>query len=265
MLPTGKAHISFSEIKNWSECSYRHYLSYIKKIDKFVPNVHVSMGTATHNIIENFLKTKEIKPEIGKKYLEKYLLDNVDHEKFVKFDVEKEMIKITSIVNDIPTFLDETFPGWTYEDAEEQLFEGLELLVEDHKEVSFKGFIDAVISVPGKNDKKMYWLLDWKTSSRPWQRQKIEESKLQLTLYKKFWAEKHKIDMKDIRCAFVVLIKGAKPGKHCQKIDVSVGDVSAGKSLVVIDNFISSMKDGIKIKNRSACRWCDYKDTEHCL
>ncbi len=264
MLPTGKAHISFSEIKNWSECSFRHHLAYVKKINKFVPNVHVSLGTATHNIIENFLKTKKIDTEIGKKYLEKYLVDNADHEKFVKFDVEKEMIKVSSIANDVPAFLDEHFPDWKYEDAEEQLFEGLEKLVESHADVSFKGFIDAVISVPGKGGKKVYWLIDWKTASRPWDRYKIEDSKLQLTLYKKFWAEKHKVDMKDIRCAFVVLIKGAKPGKHCQKIDVSVGDISAGKSLVVIDNFLSSVKNGIKIKNRSACKWCDYRDTEDC-
>lgn len=264
MLPTGKAHISFSEINNWVECSFRHFLAYVKKLDTFVPNVHVAVGTATHNIIENYLKTKEIDTNIGKEYLEKYLVDNSENEKFVKFDVEKEIVRIKSIVNDVPAFLDEQFPGWEYEDAEEQLFESLERLVESHPEISFKGFVDAVISVPGKNGKKMYWLIDWKTASRPWDRYKIESSKMQLTLYKKFWAEKHKVDMKDIRCAFVVLIKGAKPGKHCQKIDVSVGEVSSGKSLTVIDNFLSSVKDGIKIKNRSACKWCSFKDTEHC-
>jgi len=264
MLPTGKAHISFSEIKNWSECSFRHYLTYVKKIDMFVPNIHVAFGSATHNIIENFLKNKTMDTEIGRKYLEKYLEDNKDHEKFKPYNVEKEMEKVTSIVNDVPKFLDENFPNWSYVDAEEFLMEGLEKLVESHKDVSFKGFIDAVISVPGKNDKKIYWLLDWKTSSRPWDRYKIEDAKLQLVLYKKFWAEKHGIDMKDIRCGFVTLIKSAKSGSHCRLIPVSVGEVSAGKSLTVIDNFLTSLKDGIKIKNRTACRFCDFKDTEHC-
>ena len=35
MFPTGKPHISFSEIKQWKECAYRHKLTYIDKIDVF--------------------------------------------------------------------------------------------------------------------------------------------------------------------------------------------------------------------------------------
>ena len=34
MFPTGKPHVSFSEIKAWKECSWRHKLIYIDKIDK---------------------------------------------------------------------------------------------------------------------------------------------------------------------------------------------------------------------------------------
>lgn len=264
MLPTGKEHISFSEIKTWSECSFRHYLAYVKKVDMFVPNVHVSFGTAVHNTIENFLKTKQMDSNIARDYLEKYLEDNSENEKFKKYDVSKEMEKINSILEDVPKFLDENFENWEYVNAEEALMESLERLVESHKEIKFKGYIDCVIAVPGKKDKKMYWLIDWKTASRPWDRYKIEDAKLQLVLYKKFWSEKHGIDMKDIRCGFVTLIKSAKSGSHCRLIPVSVGDTSAGKSLTVIDNFLSSVKDGMKIKNRSACRWCDFKDTEHC-
>ncbi len=266
MLPTGKNHISFSEIKNWQECSWRHHVSYVLKVDTFVPNVHVAIGTATHSTLEHFLKTKEIEPDIARKYLTKYLKENEDHEKFEKFDVEKEMKKITSILGDIPAWFEEQFPNWEFFSAEEPLMESISHLVEGHDEVSFKGFIDCAISVPDAKDasKKKVWLIDFKTASRPFDRYKIDESKLQLTLYKKFWSEKHKMDMKDIRCAFVVLIKTAKPGKHCQRVDISVGDVSAGKSLTVIDNFLSSMKAGVKIKNRTACRYCLFKDTEHC-
>ena len=234
----------------------------------FVPNVHVAMGTATHNTIEDFLKTKEMKPEIAQKYLEKYIEDNKDHEKFQPFSVEDEMKKIRSILNDVPAFLDEKYPGWEFVAAEEQLQENVKNLVEGHDEIQFKGFIDCVISVPGKKEgTKQYHLLDWKTASRPWGKDKMRDDNvmMQLKLYKKFWSEKHNVEMKDIRCAYIVLIKSAKPGKHCQKIDVSVGEISAGKSLRVIDNMLTAVKNGIKIKNRSACKWCDFKNTEHCL
>jgi hypothetical protein len=136
-----------------------------------------------------------------------------------------------------------------------------------HDEVSFKGFIDCIISTPGKKEgTKVYHIIDFKTASRPWGKDKFRDENvmMQLRLYKKFWSEKHKVDMKDIRCAFVVLIKGAKPGKHCQRVDVSVGDVSAKKSLDVIDNMLTAVKSGMKIKNRSACRWCSFKDTPDC-
>jgi hypothetical protein len=267
LLPTNKNHISFSEIKNWNECSWRHHLAYVKKIDMFVPNVHVAVGTATHNTIEHFLKTKEMKPSIAREYLEKYLEDNGANEKFVKYSVDDEMKRIASMLNDVPTFLDENYPNWEFIAAEEQLMESVKTLMEGHDEVTFKGFIDCVIAVPGKKEgTKQYHLLDWKTASRPWGKEKLRDDNvmMQLKLYKKFWSEKHKIDMKDIRCAYIVLIKTAKPGKHCQKVDVSVGDVSAKRSLDVIDNMLTAMKNGIKIKNRMACKWCDFKGTEWC-
>lgn len=266
LLPTNKNHISFSEIKNWRECSYRHFLTYVQKLDMFVPNVHVAVGTATHNTIENFLKTKEMDPQIARNYLLQYLEENKDHEKFQKFNVDVEMKRIESILGDVPGYLDTTYPNWEFEAAEEPLMENIGKLVEGHDEISFKGFIDCIISTPTKTGKQ-YHLIDWKTASRPWGRDKIQNDdvSMQLRLYKKFWSEKHNVEMKDIRCAFIVLIKTAKPGKHCQKIDVSVGEVSSKRSLNIIDDMLTSVKNGMKIKNRTSCRYCDFKDTPHCL
>ena len=34
-LLTGKPHVSFSEIKDWVECSYRHKLIHIDKLSTF--------------------------------------------------------------------------------------------------------------------------------------------------------------------------------------------------------------------------------------
>jgi hypothetical protein len=269
MLPTGKNHVSYSELKNWSECSWRHDLLYIKKIDMFVPNVHVAIGTATHNAIESFLRTKEMDPSIARTYMTKYIDENTSHEKFVPYVVNDEMKKIESMLRDVPTFLDETYPGWEMFSAEEALQESVKEHINDHADVTFKGFIDCVISTPiktKKEEKKQYHILDWKTSNRSWGKFKLSDPNipLQLRLYKKFWATKHSIAEKDVKCSFVVLIKTAKPGNHCQKIDVSYGDVTSKRSLDIIDNMVTSVKNGIKIKNRSSCRWCPFFETSHC-
>ena len=56
-LPTGKLHISYSEIKTWSECSYRHKLSYVNKINMYEENPYADFGSCIHEAIENYLKS----------------------------------------------------------------------------------------------------------------------------------------------------------------------------------------------------------------
>jgi hypothetical protein len=112
----------------------------------------------------------------------------------------------------------------------------------------------------------VYWLIDWKTTSWGWSIEKKSEemTRNQLILYKNFWAKKHNVDPKDIRCAFVLLKKVAKPGQRCELVTVSVGDVTTGRSLKVINNMMSSIKRGVAIKRRTSCEYCEYKDTKYC-
>lgn len=266
-LPTGKPHISFSELRDWMECSWRHKLRHVQKIDLGTPSTNLSFGTATHAVIEHFLKTKETDLSIPQKILEEDWKLYGDSEDFQKNSIEKFMAIITNIMADIPTFLNETFPGWELVEAEENLYEDLQVFFERHAGVSFKGFIDAVIRVPGKKEGQfLYWILDWKTANRPWNLQKIKDDKtrMQLVLYKKFWTTKHNVPMKDVRCGFVTIVKTSKPGKFCKLLPVSVGDVTAGKSLIVLNNGLASIKRGMALKNRDACTWCEFKNTEHC-
>src|SRR4051812_41435714 len=65
MLPTGKPHVSFSEMRDWQDCSYRHKLKHVLKIDKFKPGPLMDFGTAVHASCENYLKTRVMKPEIA--------------------------------------------------------------------------------------------------------------------------------------------------------------------------------------------------------
>jgi len=45
IFPTGKPHVSYSEVRNWKECPYRHKLLQIDKIDVFEPSPYLDFGT----------------------------------------------------------------------------------------------------------------------------------------------------------------------------------------------------------------------------
>ena len=58
LLPTGKKHISFSEMKNWKECPYRHKLLHIDKVDLSEPSPFLDFGTAVHEGCESLVEKK---------------------------------------------------------------------------------------------------------------------------------------------------------------------------------------------------------------
>jgi hypothetical protein len=262
-LPTGKPHISFSEIKGWTECSYRHYLSAIKKIDVDKPGIHMDFGTAIHSACENFLKTKEMNTDIFINSLNELweLHKDLNVEQYTD-DAKTTFIKEgLSILGDVPEWFDKQFPGWEFVDAEHYLYE--EIIGHPH---AFKGFIDCVIKAPGPRNKQLFWLIDFKTCGFGWTREKKQDkmTQLQLVYYKNYWALKTKTDPSLVRCGFALLKRTAKPGAHCELIVTSVGDLTTKRSLKIIDNMIVSVKRGMKLKNRNSCKWCQYKDTEHC-
>ena len=55
-----KSHISFSELKQWRECSWRHKLIYIDKLQTFEESPHLHYGTILHDACELYLKEKVI-------------------------------------------------------------------------------------------------------------------------------------------------------------------------------------------------------------
>ena len=70
-FPTGKQHISFSEVRLWKECGWKHKLTYIDMVAEFNPSVYLEYGTIIHDALEHFLKTKELLIEETKEKLRK--------------------------------------------------------------------------------------------------------------------------------------------------------------------------------------------------
>ena len=165
--------------------------------------------------------------------------------------------------DDIPRFLDQEFPGWETVVAEEELYEDIEGF-----DMKFKGFIDAIIKVPKKRGEGyVYWILDWKTANAyGWKRQKKQDILMtaQLILYKYFWSRKHNVPLDDIRCGFILLKRGGKPGNMCDIVKVSVGPKALEKGTKMMRSMIKNVQKQFALKNRNSCTYCPFKDTEHC-
>tara|TARA_B100001123_G_scaffold437566_1_gene570039 strand:- start:27011 stop:27835 length:825 start_codon:yes stop_codon:yes gene_type:complete len=270
-FPTGKKHVSYSEVRCWKECPYRHKLQHIDKIDKFEPSPYLDFGTNVHEGCESFLNTGDIPKDKLlqniKDAWEKNGFDNPDWVKvqpgWYKYHPVGEWCQWASNMwDDVPQFLDKTFPGWEPVRAEEELYEFIEA-----KDLNFKGFIDAIIKVPRKNGTYKYWILDWKTAkSYGWDRRKKQDflTQAQIILYKDFWSRKNGIPLKDVGCGFILLKRGGKPGNTCEFFPISAGPKTIAKSRKMVDSMISAVRKGFYVKNRNSCTYCDYHQTEHC-
>ena len=86
----------------------------------------------------------------------------------------------------------------------------------------------------------------------------------QLILYKHFWARKHNIPLNDVRCGFILLKRGGKPGNVCDLVKVSAGPKSIEKGLKIMRSMIKNVQKQFSLKNRNSCTYCPYKDTQHC-
>lgn len=261
-LPTGKPHISFSELAMWSECSYRHKKRHVDNVNLDEPGPALAFGTALHAACEIFLMSRKMDIEIALKIIRDAWEEHKNLERFQEEDCETWCQQAAEILSELPQFLDATFPDWEAVNAEEILYEKVDDLPH-----AFKGYIDAIIRAPGPKGKMLTWILDFKTSTAGWSPYKKRDKNVhkQIILYKEYWAKKHSIaDDRDIRCGFLILKRKAKKDKHCELFKVSAGPKTRGYATKSVRNMLASVKRGVALKNRNSCRFCPYRDTEHC-
>lgn len=256
------SHISFSELKIWNECAYKHKLVYHDKIKEFVGNEYTAFGTAIHDVCERSLTDKEEFDKVdhfNTRFLEelKLLQDkSVELRKDLISDMRKQGVKLVDYV--LPA-LDSYFGQYEVISAEEALFEPIEGL-----EYDFKGFIDLVLKTPdGK-----YHVIDWKTCSWGWDSKKKADRMVtyQLTFYKHFFSIKHGIDPKNIETHFALLKRTAK--SNCVEIfRVTSGNKKTENALKLLNKALYNIKKQNYFKNRLSCTagyGCEFYDTKYC-
>lgn len=154
-FPTGKPHISYSELHDWMECSWRHKLKHIDKLDLDGPTIHTEFGQVVHDAMETYLmlpktERKPIDASIYQKmFKDKFDALNLSAEtpekqkelqtQFVEFNE-----KIVALLEDAPKWMDIQFPDWETVAAEDLLYEP----IPSQEDIKFKGFVDAFIKVP---------------------------------------------------------------------------------------------------------------------
>lgn len=255
-----KKHISYSELKTWAECAWRHKLQYIDGLEPFYGNEFTTFGTALHAVSEKFLIDKTAKnPE---KYFETQFLKELkelkdkDTELILDSDlIQKMRSQGTTLAPQIIPSLKEYFGDYEVVSVEEKLYEPI-----DKDARNFKGFIDVVVK---KND--IYHIIDWKSCSWGWKQDKKRDQLItyQLTLYKSFFAKKHNIDPKNIKTYFGLLKRTAKTNQ-IEIFEVSSGTKKTENALNLMNKALYNISNKRFVKNKLSCKYCPFDGTKHC-
>ena len=252
-------HISYSELKVWAECPFKHKLMYIDKIKGFIGNEYTAFGGAIHNLCENAIVDK-IEPEDFEQYFQMAFRQELKKIEVKKPALVMQMLEqANKITPEIIPSVDEYFGDYEVFSVEERLFEDIQDF-EDEK-YNFKGFIDLVVKT---NDGK-YHVIDWKTCSWGWDMERKSDrlTTYQLTLYKKFFCQKHNIDPQLVETHFALLKRTAKK-KNVEIFRVTSGPRKTKNASDLLLKALSNINRQIKFKNRMSCDRCEFRKTEHC-
>jgi ATP-dependent exoDNAse (exonuclease V) beta subunit len=254
-----RSHISFSELKIWDECAYKHKLVYIDKVKEFKGNEHTAFGTAMHYVCENmFDKSNDLETLFDSKFVEELtFLKDIEYELDTNL-VRSMRAQGKNMISFILPALTKAFTSFELVSVEEELMEPLE------EGLSFKGFIDLVIKADGR-----YHIIDWKTCSWGWdsKRKTDKMTTYQLTLYKNFFAKKHSIDPENIDTHFALLKRTAKKN-NIEIFNVASGAKKTDNALKLLQKSIYNIKNKIFVKNRLSCTsgyGCEFYNTEFCM
>lgn len=255
------AHISYSALKDWAFCAFYHKLTRVDKIDGFKGNVYTAFGNAMHGVCEKLLLKEKMEDDFFLEEFKKYV-DKLPEDVDVDSKLEHEMkAQGLSILPEIQDALDEYF-GEDYEVMAVEM--PLNEPIEGEDELTFKGYIDAVVAT---KDGKIH-IFDWKTCSWGWDARKRSDKLItyQLTLYKHFFAKKMGVDPKDIETHFALLKRTLKTNR-VEFFRVTSGPQKTKNVLKLLNTAVYNIKNKRYIKNRLSCTkgyGCKFYKSVHC-
>ena len=279
--------VSASQFMMYSECQHKWKLSYVDKLSKYTPSVHTVFGTAMHEVIQDWLTV--LYSETAKK------ADSMDLRNLLKEKMREVYARERKKASEVFTTADELNSFFldgvailkflkskrrSYFTTKNWHLAGIEtdIVQELRPNVYFKGFIDLVMynSFTGK-----YHVIDIKTSTRGWgDYEKKNEAKVaQVLFYKEFFAKQFNVSVDDIEVEFFILRRKINEdadfvAKRIQQWKPASGRIKRGKAMKSLNEFVEkaftdegtydTTKDFPASPSKSACRFCDFKNTEFC-
>ena len=258
-------HISFSELKLWNECPWKHKLVYLEGIKAFEGNEHTAFGTAIHSTCEQLVESGiNWIPNAAEHFQEQFLneLQKLPEDYELKKDLVISMrVQGCMLVGHVLPSLKDYFGDYEMVSIEEKLYEP----IEEYDGYNFKGYIDLVVKTP---DEK-YHIIDWKTCSWGWdaRRKSDRMTTYQLTLYKHFFCKAHKIDPSNVSTHFALLKRTAKKN-NIEIFKVTSGNKKTENALKLLNKSLYNLTNKTYIKNRMACQGrfgpCEFLKSQHC-
>ena len=260
------SHVSFSEMKIWKECAWKHKLVYLDRLKGFEGNEYTAFGTAIHSTYEKVL----LKEKINEKefFQNKFLEELKNLPDGVKNNLNKKLVEDLRKQGDLlaPLSMDalkDYFGEFEVVSVEEQLYEPIKASLKE--EYNFKGFIDLVL----KTQDGVYHVIDWKTCSWGWDARKKNDKMItyQLTFYKYYFALKHNIDPSMVETHFGLVKRTAKKN-NVELFKVTSGPKKTENAIKFLNKALYNIDKNIFIKNKLSCHSmfgpCEFYKTKHC-
>ena len=278
--------ISHSQFTAYNECNLKWKLRYIDKLSLSGGNIHTLFGSAMHTVLQEYLTTMYNKSIVE---AEKLKLDVMLKEQMIKeFNIirarwkiipceQKDMVEFyqdgVEIIKHFRKHRNKYFMKKNYElvGVEVPIFMNIQ------EGVQLKSFLDVVIrnKVSGR-----ITIIDLKTATRGWwdYQKKDFYKKSQLLMYKQFYSEKFNVPLHKIDVYFLILKrkiakKSDFPISRLQRFEPAHGKPSVNKTMKAFHEFRELIFDSkgnhrtdreYPAKPGSACKFCEFYDTEHC-
>ena len=278
--------ISHSQFTAYNECNLKWKLRYIDKLSLSGGNIHTLFGSAMHTVLQEYLTTMYNKSIVE---AEKLKLDVMLKEQMIKeFNTirarwkiipceQKDMVEFyqdgVEIIKHFRKHRNKYFMKKNYE------LVGVEvpIFINIQEGVQLKSFLDVVIrnKVSGR-----ITIIDLKTATRGWwdYQKKDFYKKCQLLMYKQFYSDKFDVSLDKIDVYFLILKrkiakKSDFPISRLQKFEPAHGKPSVNKTMKAFHEFRELIFDSkgeyrtnrdYAAKPGSACKFCEFYDTEHC-
>ena len=277
--------ISYSQISMYSECPLHWKLNYVDKLKVSESNIHLIFGSAMHEVLQTYLNIMYMDSVKNADILN---LNKLLRDKLIEQfkQAEEEDGKAPCTKEELMEFFDDGIliidffkkrRGEYFSKRDWELI-GCEIPIEVDLKNNIKmvGYVDVVMRhIPTDSIK----IIDIKTSTMGWNKwmKKDENKTQQLLLYKQFYSKQYDHPIERIEVEYFIVKrklweKAMFPQKRVQKFAPASGKPSMNKVNTRLLKFVNEAftEDGDKkddmlaTPSKKACKWCEFKKTEHC-